>query len=88
MVPVAPFSLINLMAGASSISVLDYLAGTLIGMLPGLIVMSALGHQITALVTDVLGQELRRCCWRASSAGSRWHGARRRWSAACERRAS
>ena len=52
MVPVAPFSLINLIAGASSISVLDYLAGTLIGMLPGLIAMSVLGYQITALVTD------------------------------------
>ena len=52
MVPVAPFSLINLIAGACSISVFDYVAGTLIGMLPGLIAMSALGYQITALVTE------------------------------------
>jgi phospholipase D1/2 len=52
MVPVAPFSLVNLIAGACSISVFDYVAGTLIGMLPGLIAMSALGYQITALVTE------------------------------------
>ena len=52
MVPIAPFSLVNLIAGACSISVFDYVAGTLIGMLPGLIAMSALGYQITALVTE------------------------------------
>jgi phospholipase D1/2 len=52
MVPIAPFSLVNVIAGACSISVFDYLAGTLIGMLPGLIAMSALGYQITVLVTE------------------------------------
>jgi phospholipase D1/2 len=52
MVPIAPFSLVNLIAGACSISVFDYLAGTVIGMLPGLIAMSALGYQITVLVTE------------------------------------
>ena len=45
LVPVAPFTLVNLVAGASAIKLVDYLAGTLLGMLPGLIVMSALGHQ-------------------------------------------
>lgn len=52
MVPVAPFTVINLIAGACSIRLLDYLAGTLIGMLPGLIAISALGQQITALIAD------------------------------------
>jgi phosphatidylserine/phosphatidylglycerophosphate/cardiolipin synthase-like enzyme/uncharacterized membrane protein YdjX (TVP38/TMEM64 family) len=51
-VPIAPFTLVNLIAGACSIRLLDYLAGTLIGMLPGLVAISALGHQITTLVTD------------------------------------
>jgi uncharacterized membrane protein YdjX (TVP38/TMEM64 family) len=52
MVPVAPFTVVNLIAGACSIRLLDYLAGTLIGMLPGLIAISALGQQITALMAD------------------------------------
>jgi uncharacterized membrane protein YdjX (TVP38/TMEM64 family) len=52
LVPVAPFSLINLMAGACSIALFDYVVGTLVGMLPGLIVLSVLGHQVTAIFTD------------------------------------
>ena len=43
MVPVAPFTLVNMVAGASGIRLLDYIAGTLLGLLPGLILMSALG---------------------------------------------
>jgi phosphatidylserine/phosphatidylglycerophosphate/cardiolipin synthase-like enzyme/uncharacterized membrane protein YdjX (TVP38/TMEM64 family) len=35
--PVAPFSIVNLMAGASRIKMKDYLFGTAIGMLPGII---------------------------------------------------
>jgi phospholipase D1/2 len=52
LVPVAPFTVVNLIAGACSIRLIDYVAGTLIGMLPGLIAISALGQQITTLVTD------------------------------------
>ena len=51
-VPVAPFSFVNVAAGASAISLVDYIAGTLLGMLPGLIVMSALGHRIVAIISD------------------------------------
>jgi phospholipase D1/2 len=50
LVPAAPFTLVNLTAGAFEIRLIDYVAGTLIGMLPGLIAISALGQQITALV--------------------------------------
>jgi phosphatidylserine/phosphatidylglycerophosphate/cardiolipin synthase-like enzyme/uncharacterized membrane protein YdjX (TVP38/TMEM64 family) len=53
LVPVAPFTLVNLAAGACAISVFDYVAATLIGMLPGLVAISALGHRITALLTDL-----------------------------------
>src|SRR4030088_1476666 len=45
LVPIAPFTLVNLVAGASKIPFADYLFGTVIGMAPGLILMSALGHQ-------------------------------------------
>lgn len=49
-VPVAPFTLVNLVAGASQIRLQDYLAGTVLGMAPGWVVMSALGHQIFQII--------------------------------------
>jgi phospholipase D1/2 len=42
LVPIAPFTLVNLIAGASKIRFADYLLGTVIGMAPGLVLMSAL----------------------------------------------
>ena len=51
-VPVAPFTVVNLAAGASAIKLVDYVAGTVLGMLPGLIVMSALGHRIVAIISN------------------------------------
>jgi uncharacterized membrane protein YdjX (TVP38/TMEM64 family) len=50
-VPVAPFTVINLVAGASSIRLVDYIIGTLLGMLPGMIVISALGYQILRVLS-------------------------------------
>jgi uncharacterized membrane protein YdjX (TVP38/TMEM64 family) len=50
MVPIAPFTFINLVAGASQIRLQDYLAGTVLGMAPGLLVMSALGYQIVEMI--------------------------------------
>jgi phosphatidylserine/phosphatidylglycerophosphate/cardiolipin synthase-like enzyme/uncharacterized membrane protein YdjX (TVP38/TMEM64 family) len=52
MVPVAPFTLINLVAGASKIPLLDYVLGTVFGMLPGLVVISLLGSQIVNILTE------------------------------------
>ena len=46
MVPIAPFSLINVLAGASELRVGDFLIGTVLGMAPGIIAMAALGAQI------------------------------------------
>ena len=50
LVPIAPFTLINLVAGASQIRLQDYLLGTVLGMAPGLIIMSALGYQIVEII--------------------------------------
>lgn len=47
LVPVAPFTVVNLTAGASEIKLSDYFVGTLLGLAPGLIIMSFLGHQAT-----------------------------------------
>jgi phospholipase D1/2 len=52
LVPIAPFTLVNLIAGASKIPFADYLFGTVIGMAPGLILMSALGHQTWAILRE------------------------------------
>jgi uncharacterized membrane protein YdjX (TVP38/TMEM64 family) len=52
LVPVAPFSQVNLAAGALCIPARDYLLGTALGLMPGLAVMSLLGHQATDLVRE------------------------------------
>lgn len=52
LVPIAPFTVVNLVAGASGIPVFDFIAGTLLGMLPGLIVISAVGHQFARIMTS------------------------------------
>jgi uncharacterized membrane protein YdjX (TVP38/TMEM64 family)/phosphatidylserine/phosphatidylglycerophosphate/cardiolipin synthase-like enzyme len=84
LVPVAPFTLVNLVAGASRIPFVDYLLGTILGMAPGLIVMSALGYQIWSIVTEptptnVLLLLLAVLAWLAVSIGAqalvlRWRG--------------
>ena len=51
MVPVAPFTVVNLAAGASRIPFTDYMLGTVLGMAPGLVLMSALGYQIFNVLT-------------------------------------
>lgn len=52
LVPLAPFGIVNLVAGASEIRLLDFVLGTFVGMLPGIIAMAALGHQITRVIAE------------------------------------
>lgn len=52
MLPVAPFSLVNLVAGAGGIRFFDFIAGTVLGMAPGLIAMSAFGGQIADVLEE------------------------------------
>ncbi|MDR4513672.1 VTT domain-containing protein [Nitrosomonas sp.] len=47
-IPVAPFSLINLVAGATRYNLRDFLAGTAVGMLPGLIALSLITERALA----------------------------------------
>jgi phosphatidylserine/phosphatidylglycerophosphate/cardiolipin synthase-like enzyme/uncharacterized membrane protein YdjX (TVP38/TMEM64 family) len=44
--PVAPYSIINLVAGASHINFRTYLLGTVLGMVPGIIGMTLFGGQL------------------------------------------
>jgi uncharacterized membrane protein YdjX (TVP38/TMEM64 family) len=49
-VPVAPFTVLNLVAGASHIGFRDYMLGTLIGMTPGIVLATSFAHQLVAAV--------------------------------------
>jgi len=51
-VPVGPFVLVNLVAGASGIGLRPYCLGTLIGMAPGMAAVVLLTHQVTRAVGD------------------------------------
>jgi uncharacterized membrane protein YdjX (TVP38/TMEM64 family) len=50
LVPIAPFTIVNLLAGASEITTAQYLLGTALGMLPGIFMMSVLGHQLSQII--------------------------------------
>lgn len=50
MVPIAPFTLVNLAAGSMGIRVRDYTLGTLLGVLPGTLALTAFGRQLRMLV--------------------------------------
>jgi uncharacterized membrane protein YdjX (TVP38/TMEM64 family) len=51
LIPIAPFTVVNLVAGASDIRLGAFVAGTILGMAPGLVVMSALGHQLMRIIS-------------------------------------
>ena len=56
-VPVAPFSIVNLLAGVSPITFRDYALGTVLGMTPGIFVLVVLGGQLGELLENPsLGQ--------------------------------
>jgi len=45
-VPIAPFTVVNLIAGAARIPFRDFLIGTLIGMAPGIAALTILGDRL------------------------------------------
>lgn len=51
LVPIAPFTVVNLVAGASGIRLGAFIAGTILGMLPGWLMMSAFGHQLARILS-------------------------------------
>jgi phospholipase D1/2 len=50
MLPVAPYTLVNLAAGSIDVRLRDYVLGTLLGILPGTIALTAFGHQLREIV--------------------------------------
>ena len=50
LVPIAPFTIVNMVAGASGIALLHYMLGTALGLLPGLLMLSAISSQVMDIV--------------------------------------
>jgi phospholipase D1/2 len=50
--PVAPFTIVNIVAGASGVRFRDFILATLLGMLPGLVVMTMFGDRLQSAIED------------------------------------
>jgi uncharacterized membrane protein YdjX (TVP38/TMEM64 family) len=50
MLPIAPFTFVNLAAGAIGVRLRDYLLGTLLGLLPGTLALTAFGRQLREII--------------------------------------
>jgi phospholipase D1/2 len=51
-IPVAPFTIINLVAGASHIRLRDFLVGTLMGMAPGTLMLTLFSDQVISAIAE------------------------------------
>ncbi len=58
LLPLAPFGVINIVCGASHIRLRDYLLGTLIGTLPGVLLTTAFAHNLVQAVRSPSQQTL------------------------------
>jgi phosphatidylserine/phosphatidylglycerophosphate/cardiolipin synthase-like enzyme/uncharacterized membrane protein YdjX (TVP38/TMEM64 family) len=52
MVPIAPFTVVNIACGVFGVRFVDFLAGTALGIAPGLVALAALGDQLYALISE------------------------------------
>ncbi|MEN3293319.1 MAG: phospholipase [Burkholderiales bacterium] len=50
--PIAPFTIVNVVAGASHIRFRDYLIGTLLGMLPGIAITVTFAHHLAETIRN------------------------------------
>ena len=52
LLPIAPYTAVNLVAGAARVSSVSFAVGTLLGLLPGNVLMTIFGHQLRAVLRD------------------------------------
>lgn len=52
LLPIAPYSLVNLVAGISSIRFFDFMAGTFLGMMPGLLAKGLVGDSLSKVFIE------------------------------------
>jgi phospholipase D1/2 len=52
LLPVAPFTVVNVISGAFQVPLRDYLIGTLLGMAPGIVMINLFAHQVESAVRN------------------------------------
>ena len=52
LVPLAPFTVVNLFAGSAKVHPVSFVVGTFLGLLPGCLLMTAFGHQLRAMLRN------------------------------------
>ncbi|MGH7767418.1 MAG: TVP38/TMEM64 family protein [Candidatus Binatia bacterium] len=52
LLPVAPFSIVNIVSGAFKVRILDYLIGSMLGLAPGILVINVFAHQFARAVRN------------------------------------
>ena len=52
LLPVAPFTIVNIISGAFQIRFWDYIVGTLLGMAPGVIIINLFAHQFESAIRN------------------------------------
>lgn len=50
LLPIAPFTIVNVVAGASHLRLRDYLLGTLLGMSPGIVLTVVFSHNLAEAI--------------------------------------
>lgn len=58
LLPLAPFSIVNLVAGAARVRVIPFIVGTVLGMLPGNLVFTAFGRQLRQMIANPTPMEI------------------------------
>ena len=52
LIPVAPFTIVNVVSGAFQVPVRDYLVGSLLGFAPGILAINVFAHQVASAIRD------------------------------------
>jgi phospholipase D1/2 len=52
LLPIAPFVVVNLVMGAMRIRLRDFLAGSLVGLMPGMLAATVLSEQVSRLIAE------------------------------------
>jgi uncharacterized membrane protein YdjX (TVP38/TMEM64 family) len=58
LMPIAPFAIVNMIAGATHIRLGDFLIGSLLGMIPGGLAISLLGDRIAEMASSTQGSAI------------------------------
>lgn len=58
LLPLAPFSIVNVTAGAARVRVVPFILGTILGMLPGNLLFTAFGRQLRQMLANPTPMEI------------------------------